>query len=123
MDITPVSMQMIYPSANEATNVQHNLNHATNLQQDFESLRQKQEDELKQKQVQHKDNPEGGNIIVGMRFRKCVDRNVALVEVCDHRVAHRTRKLLPAFQRPFLRDEERHAGGHTCLNGGKELFS
>ena len=62
MDITPVSMQMIYPSANEATNVQHNLNHATNLQQDFESLRQKQEDELKQKQVQNKDNPEGGMI-------------------------------------------------------------
>lgn len=62
MDITPVSMQMIYPSANEATNVQHNLNHAANLQQDFESLRQKQEDELKQKQVQNKDNPEGGMI-------------------------------------------------------------
>ena len=62
MDITPVSMQMIYQTANEASNVQHNLNHAASLQQDFEALRQKQEDELKQKQVQHKDNPEGGNI-------------------------------------------------------------
>ena len=62
MDITPVSMQMIYPTANEATNVQHNLNHATNMQQDFESLKQKREDELKQKQVQNKDNPEGGKI-------------------------------------------------------------
>ena len=62
MDITPVSMQMIYPTANEATNVQHNLNHAVNQQQDFESLKQKQEDELKQKQVQNKDNPEGGKI-------------------------------------------------------------
>ena len=62
MDITPVSIQMVYPTANEASNVQHNLNHATNLQQDFEALKQKQEDELKQKQVQHKDNPEGGTV-------------------------------------------------------------
>ena len=62
MDITPVSMQMVYPTANEASNVQHNLNHATNLQQDFEALKQKQEDELKQKQVQNKDNPEGGTV-------------------------------------------------------------
>ena len=62
MDITPVSMQMVYPTANEASNVQHNLNHATNLQQDFEALKQKREDELKQKQVQNKDNPEGGKI-------------------------------------------------------------
>ena len=62
MDITPVSIQMIYPTANEASNVQHNLNHATNLQQDFEALKQKQEDELKQKQVQNKDNPEGGTV-------------------------------------------------------------
>ena len=62
MDITPVSMQMIYPTANEATNVQHNLNHMTNLQQDFEAMKQKQEDELKQKQVQNKDDPEGGTV-------------------------------------------------------------
>ena len=62
MDVTPVSMQMIYPTANEATNVQHNLNHAAALQQDFEALKQKQEDELKKKQVQNKDNPEGGTI-------------------------------------------------------------
>ena len=62
MDITPVNLQMVYHTANEATNVQHNLNHATNVQQDFEALKQKQEDELKQKQVQNKDNPEDGRI-------------------------------------------------------------
>ena len=62
MDITPVNIQMMYPAANEATNVQHNLNHMTNLQQDFEALKQKHEDELKQKQVQNKDDPEGGTV-------------------------------------------------------------
>ncbi len=62
MDITPVNMQMMYPAANEATQVQHNLNHAVNQQADFEAMKQKAEDELKQKQVQSKDNPEGGNI-------------------------------------------------------------
>lgn len=62
MDIMPVSMQMIYPTANEATQVQHNLNHASALQADFEALKQKEEDELKKKQVQNKDNPEGGTV-------------------------------------------------------------
>ena len=55
MDIAPVNIQMVYPTAaTEASNVQHNLNQATNLQQDFESLRQRQDDELKQKQVRNK---------------------------------------------------------------------
>lgn len=62
MDITPVNMQMVYHTANEATNVQHNLNHAVNVQQEFEAMKQKQEDELKQKQVRNKDNPEDGKI-------------------------------------------------------------
>ena len=62
MDITPVSMQMVYPSANEASNVQHNLNHAASAQYDFEALKKKEEDEIKQKQVHNKDNPEGGTI-------------------------------------------------------------
>ena len=64
MDIAPVNMQMVYPTAaTEASNTQHNLNHATNLQQDFESLRQRQDDELKQKQVRNKNEAEGGGTI------------------------------------------------------------
>ena len=62
MDIAPLSIQMSYPTATEAANVQHNANHAANVQQDFEALKQKQQDELKQKQVQNKDNPEGGKV-------------------------------------------------------------
>ena len=62
MDITPLSIQMSYPTANEAGNLQQNAHHAVNAQQDFETLKQKQEDELKQKQIQSKDNAEGGKI-------------------------------------------------------------
>ena len=64
MDIAPINIQMVYPTAaTEASNVQHNLNHATNLQQDFESLRQRQDDELKQKQVRNKDETDQGGVI------------------------------------------------------------
>ena len=55
---------MVYPTAaTEASNVQHNLNHATNLQQDFEALRQRQDDELKQKQVRNKNEADQGGVI------------------------------------------------------------
>ena len=64
MDIAPVNIQMVYPTAaTEASNVQHNLNQATNLQQDFESLRQRQDDELKQKQVRNKNEADQGGTI------------------------------------------------------------
>ena len=64
MDIAPINIQMVYPTAaTEASNVQHNLNHATNLQQDFESLRQRQDDELKQKQVRNKEESDRGGVI------------------------------------------------------------
>lgn len=62
MNITPMSMQMVFPQANEATQVQHNLNHAAALQQSFEDLRQKEDARLKQQQVRTKDNPEDGRI-------------------------------------------------------------
>lgn len=62
MEIAPVGVQMTYANANNAAQVQHNLNNAINLQQDFEALRQKNDDELKQKQVRTKDDAEGGKI-------------------------------------------------------------
>ena len=62
MDVTPMSMQMVFPRASEASQVQHNLNHAAGLQQEFETMRQKEADKLKELQVQGKDNAEGERI-------------------------------------------------------------
>ncbi len=55
-------MQMVFPRATEAGQVQHNLNQAAALQQEFEAVRQEQDAELKQKQVRTKDDPEDGRI-------------------------------------------------------------
>ena len=62
MNVTPMNMQMVFPQANEASQVQHNLNQAGALQQAFEDVRQKEDAKLKQKQVRNKDNPEDGKI-------------------------------------------------------------
>ncbi len=62
MNVTPMSMQMVVPQANEASQVQHNLNQAGAVQQDFGTLRQKEDDKLKQKQVRNKDQAEDGRI-------------------------------------------------------------
>ena len=62
MEIAPVGVQMTYANAGNASQVQHNLNNAINLQQDFEAARQKNDAELKQKQVRTKDDAEGGKI-------------------------------------------------------------
>lgn len=64
MDIAPINIQMVYPTAaTEASNTQHNLNQAAALQQDYESLRQRQDDELKQKQVRNKNEADQGGTI------------------------------------------------------------
>lgn len=62
MEIAPVGVQMTYANANNAAQVQHNLNHAAALQQDFQAVREKTDAELKQKQVRTKDDTEGGKI-------------------------------------------------------------
>ena len=62
MNVTPMNLQMVFPQANEATQVQHNLNQAAALQQSFEDLRKKEDAKLKQQQVRTKDNPEDGRI-------------------------------------------------------------
>lgn len=62
MEIAPVGVQMTYANANNAAQVQHNLNQAAALQQDFQAVREKLDAELKQKQVRTKDNAEGGRI-------------------------------------------------------------
>ena len=62
MDVSPMSLQMVFPRATEAGQVQHNLNQAAALQQDYETLRQEKDAELKQKQVRTKDDTEGGRI-------------------------------------------------------------
>ena len=55
MDVSPMSLQMVFPRATEAGQVQHNLNQAAALQQEKDA-------ELKQKQVRTKDDTEGGRI-------------------------------------------------------------
>ena len=62
MDVSPMSLQMVFPRATEAGQVQHNMNHAAALQQEFETIRQEQDARLKQQQVRNKDNPEDGRI-------------------------------------------------------------
>jgi len=46
MNVTPISMQMMFPQSNEAGNVQSNLQNQVNIQQSFESIRQKEDAEL-----------------------------------------------------------------------------
>ncbi len=62
MDVTPMSLQMVVPHSTEVGHMQHNLNQAGAVQQDFETLRQKTDAELKQKQVRNKDAAEEGRI-------------------------------------------------------------
>lgn len=62
MDVTPMSLQMVIPHSTEVGQVQHNMNQAGAVQQDFETLRQKTDAELKQKQVRNKDTASDGRI-------------------------------------------------------------
>jgi len=62
MELAPVSVQMTYANASNAAQVQQNLNHASALQQDFQAVREKNDAELKQKQVRNKDDTEDGKI-------------------------------------------------------------
>ena len=59
MEMAPVGVQMTYANAGNAAQVQHNLNHASALQQDFQAVREKNDAELKQKQVRNKEEAEG----------------------------------------------------------------
>ena len=62
MEIAPVGIQMTYANATNASQVQHNANHAIALNQDTEAAKQKEDAELKQKQVRNKNDAEGGTI-------------------------------------------------------------
>ena len=55
MNVTPISMQMMFPQSNEAGNVQSNLQNQFNIQQSFESIRQKEDAELARQQVRAKE--------------------------------------------------------------------
>ena len=55
MNVTPISMQMMFPQSNEAGNVQSNMQNQVNVQQSFESIRQKQDAELARQQVRAKE--------------------------------------------------------------------
>lgn len=59
MELAPVGVQMTYANANNAAQVQHDLNQASALQQDFQAVREKKDAELKQKQVRNKEEAEG----------------------------------------------------------------
>lgn len=62
MDIAPVGIQMTYANANNAGQVQHNLNHAATVQQAEQADKEKEDAELKQSQVRDKNETEGGKI-------------------------------------------------------------
>lgn len=62
MDVTPMSLQMVVPHSTEVGQMQHNMNQAGALQQSFETLKEKQDAELKQSQVREKDNLEDGKV-------------------------------------------------------------
>lgn len=62
MDVSPMSMQMIVPRATDVSQIQHNMNQAGAMQQDFQALREKDDANLKQKQVRNKENAEGGTV-------------------------------------------------------------
>ena len=55
MNVTPISMQMMFPQSNEAGNVQSNMQNQVNIQQSYESIRQKQDAELARQQVRAKE--------------------------------------------------------------------
>ena len=55
MNVTPISMQMMFPQSNEAGNVQSNMQNQVNIQQNFETRRQKEDAELARKQVRAKE--------------------------------------------------------------------
>lgn len=59
MELAPVGVQMTYANANNAAQVQHDMNHASALQQDFQAVREKEDAQLKQKQVRNKEEAEG----------------------------------------------------------------
>lgn len=62
MDIAPVGIQMTYANANNAGQVQHNMNHAAAFNQEIETAKEKEDADRKQSQVRNKDDAEGGKI-------------------------------------------------------------
>ena len=59
MELAPVGVQMTYANANNAAQVQHDMNNASALQQAFETVCEKEDAQLKQKQVRDKEEAEG----------------------------------------------------------------
>ena len=59
MELAPVGVQMTYANANNAAQVQHDMNNASALQMAFETVREKEDAQLKQKQVRNKEEAEG----------------------------------------------------------------
>ena len=62
MDVSPISLQMVVPRTNDASQVQHNLNQQVNVQQEFASMREEANIKMKMETVQTRDNPEDGRI-------------------------------------------------------------
>ena len=59
MEFAPVGVQMTYANANNAAQVQHDMNNASALQNAFQTVREKEDAQLKQKQVRNKEEAEG----------------------------------------------------------------
>lgn len=59
MELAPVGVQMTYANANNAAQVQHDMNNASALQNAFQTVREKEDAQLKQKQVRNKEEAEG----------------------------------------------------------------
>lgn len=62
MDVSPISMQMIVPRTNDATQVQHHLNQQTNTEQAFVVAQDRNEVQAKLETVYSRDDAEDGRI-------------------------------------------------------------
>ena len=59
MELAPVGVQMTYANANNASQVQQDMNNASALEQAFQTVREREDAQLKQKQVRNKEEAEG----------------------------------------------------------------
>ena len=62
MDVSPMSMQMMFPRAADAGQVQHNLNQHSALQNSYAQVQQEKETQQKQQSVISKDNADSAKI-------------------------------------------------------------
>lgn len=62
MDFGTMNVQLVVPKVPEVSQIQHNMNQAGAIHQSFETIKQKQDAALKERQVRTRDRMEDGRI-------------------------------------------------------------